>query len=83
MKRYTFFTLLLTLSLHTSWAQSEDTSRVEILLLRDTTTFSYPNLGLMPKEFNKPKGSVQVNGFYRFYATYTRQLQPYTLTAAL
>jgi len=83
MKRYTFLTLLLTLSLHTSWAQSEDTNRVDILLLRDTTTFSYPNLGLMPKEFNKSKGSVQVNGFYRFYATYTRQLLPYTLSPAL
>ena len=64
IKRYTLFTLLLTLSLLTSWAQSEDTSRVEILLLRDTTTFSYPSLGLMPKEFNKTKCSVQVSGFY-------------------
>lgn len=82
MKRNILTLLVLSFSLHSVLAQSSDTARVKTLLLRDTTTQTFPSLGLMPKTFSKPKGSVQINGFYRFFATYTRQFMPYTLTAA-
>jgi len=82
MKRVLFTLGLAVLSLHVLVAQSETDKQFDILLLRDTTVNTYPSLGLTPKEFQKPKGSLQINGFYRFFATYTRQMMPYTLTSA-
>jgi hypothetical protein len=82
MKRITILFIALSSSILSVVAQSENVTRVEPLLLRDTTSYSFPSLGLTPNEFKKSKGSVQVNGFYRFFATYTRQMMPYTLTAA-
>ena len=82
MKRVLFTLGLAVLSLHVLVAQSETDKQFDILLLRDTTANTYPSLGLTPKEFQKPKGSLQINGFYRFFATYTRQMMPYTLTSA-
>ena len=82
MKRVLFTLGLAVLSLHMLVAQSETDKQFDILLLRDTTANTYPSLGLTPKEFQKPKGSLQINGFYRFFATYTRQMMPYTLTSA-
>jgi len=82
MKRTTILFIALSSSILSAVAQSENVTRVEPLLLRDTTSYSFPSLGLTPNEFKKSKGSVQVNGFYRFFATYTRQMMPYTLTAA-
>ncbi len=82
MKRVLFTLGLAVLSLHVLIAQSETDKQFDILLLRDTTANSYPSLGLTPKEFQKPKGSLQINGFYRFFATYNRQMMPYTLSSA-
>ena len=82
MKRVLFTLGLAVLSLHVLVAQSETDKQFDILLLRDTTANSYPSLGLTPKEFQKPKGSLQINGFYRFFATYNRQMMPYTLSSA-
>ena len=82
MKRVLFTLGLAVLSLHVLVAQSETDKQFDIMLLRDTTANSYPSLGLTPKEFQKPKGSLQINGFYRFFATYTRQMMPYTLSSA-
>ena len=82
MKRVLFTLGLAVLSLHVLVAQSETDKQFDILLLRDTTVNTYPSLGLTPKEFQKPKGSLQINGFYRFFATYTRQMMPYSLTSA-
>ncbi|MFM7234661.1 MAG: hypothetical protein ACKOZM_08720, partial [Flavobacteriales bacterium] len=74
---------LVILSLQSLIAQSETDNQIDILLLRDTIEKTYYTPGLSPSEFRKPQGSVQVNGFYRFFATYTQQQLPYTLTSAL
>jgi hypothetical protein len=82
MKRITLLFIVLSSSVHFLVAQTENIDKVETLLLRDTTSFTFPSLGLTPSEFKKSQGSVQVNGFYRFFATYTKQMMPYTLSAA-
>jgi hypothetical protein len=38
--------------------------------------------GIFPKQNSLQLGSVKVSGFYRFFATYQRQFDPYALTSA-
>lgn len=44
-----------------------------------TDSISFPEYGLMPKENSSILQGLQCNGFYRFFGTYTRQLDPYLL----
>lgn len=48
-----------------------------------TTTRPSSDYGLMPKKDPGGLRSLQVSGFYRFYATYQRQLDPYLLNAII
>jgi hypothetical protein len=46
----------------------------------DSLKYSFPSeYGLMPKTEPMGSRSLQVSGFYRFFATYQRQLDPYLL----
>lgn len=59
------------------------TNRVAMAQADSTWMPSDRGYGLMPKK--EPVGwkSIQVNGFYRFFGTYQRQLTPYLLNAAI
>jgi hypothetical protein len=48
-----------------------------------TETPTKQNIGSFPKSLSFSKGSIQVNGFYRFFATYQKQNLAYPLSSAV
>jgi hypothetical protein len=72
--------IILIAALFGSYLSHAQTSRLASDSLPDSLVVS--DLGLFPKRFEWSKGKMYVNGFYRFFATYTQQNLPYALTSA-
>ncbi|MFM9004457.1 MAG: hypothetical protein ACKOSR_02980, partial [Flavobacteriales bacterium] len=51
--------------------------------LSDTIPSDSTSTGIFPKIFRWPNSTINVNGYYRFWATYQREQYAYPLTSAI